>query len=229
MLRSTVLLAMLASSFAKIPSDFSCGSSSDEFCLACPKGEQLSTVFGDQGVECSCESGPCTVFTADGKPSTIEAYNKAVSVPGNASIVDEDDIDDMDDEDDIDDMDDMDDEDDMDDTDDRDDIDKLVEEISATGDAMKKACWDAAPDGVDKTAGLIINQSQCTAGGKTWSMNEADAAKFNSVTSSLTESVSSSSSSSATTESTTESTTTTTSAQMAAFAFAPLCVLLAMA
>ena len=217
MLRSTVLLAMLGSSFAKIPSDFSCGSSSDEFCLACPKGEQLSTVFGDQGVECSCESGPCTVFTADGKPSTIEAYNKAVSVPGNASIVDEDDMDDMDDEDD------------MDDTDDRDDIDKLVEEISATGDAMKKACWDAAPDGVDKTAGLIINQSQCTAGGKTWSMNEADAAKFNSVTSSLTESVSSSSSSSATTESTTESTTTTTSAQMAAFAFAPLCVLLAMA
>lgn len=223
MLRSTVLLAMLASSFAKIPPNFSCGSSSDGFCLACPKGERLSTAFGDQGVECSCESGPCTVFTADGKPSTIEAYNKAVSVPGNASIVDEDDIDDMDDEDYIDDMDDMD------DTDDTDDIDKLVEEISATGDAMKKACWDAAPDGVDKTAGLIINQSQCTAGGKTWSMNEADAAKFNSVTSSLTESVSSSSSSSATTESTTESTTTTTSAQMAAFAFAPLCVLLAMA
>ena len=217
MLRSTVLLAMLASSFAKIPSDFSCGYSSDGFCLACPKGERLSTAFGDQGVECSCESGPCTVFTADGKPSTIEAYNKAVSVPGNASIdasIDEDDIDDMDD---------------MDDMDDTDDIDKLVEEISATGDAMKKACWDAAPDGVDKTAGLIITQSQCTAGGKTWSMNEADAAKFNSVTSSLTESVSSSSSSSATTESTTESTTTTTSAQMAAFAFAPLCVLLAMA
>mmetsp|Transcript_7215 Transcript_7215/g.19749 ORF Transcript_7215/g.19749 Transcript_7215/m.19749 type:complete len:227 (+) Transcript_7215:1118-1798(+) len=226
MLRYTVLLAMLASSFAKIPSDFSCGLSSDEFCLACPKGEQLSTVFGDQGVECSCKSGPCTVFTADGKPSTIEAYNKAVSVPGNASIVDEDDIDDMDDEDYIDDNDD-------DYIDDMDDVtfasDTLAEEISATGDAMKKACWDAAPDGVDKTAGLIINQSQCTAGGNTWPMNEADAAKFNSVTSSLTESVSSSSSSSATTESTTESTTTTTSAQMAAFAFAPLCVLLAMA
>jgi len=174
------------------------------------------------------------VFTADGELSSIEAYSKSISVPGSASVVDSENDDGEDDyEDDAED----DAEDDYDSADETtDDPDELqmddIDELLAETNAMKEACWDAAPDGVEKNAGIIIDGSKCSAGGKTWSMNEADAAKFDSITSSVTEEVSSSSSSSSTTESTIDSTiesTTTTSAQMAAFAFAPLCVLLAMA
>ena len=226
-------LAMLASGLAAIPSDFTCGSTANGFCFACPKGEGVSVSLIPP-VKCSCKkAAACTVFTADGELSSIEAYSKSISVPESASVVDdgEDDYED-DTEDDA--------EDDYDSADETtDDPDELpmddIDELLAETNAMKEACWDAAPDGVEKNAGIIIDGSKCSAGGKTWSMNEADAAKFDSITSSVTEEVSSSSSSSSsssTTESTIDSTiesTTTTSAQMAAFAFAPLCVLLAMA
>ncbi len=226
-------LAMLASGLAAIPSDFTCGSTANGFCFACPKGEGVSVSLIPP-VKCSCKkAAACTVFTADGELSSIEAYSKSISVPESASVVDdgEDDYED-DTEDDA--------EDDYDSADETtDDPDELpmddIDELLAETNAMKEACWDAAPDGVEKNAGIIIDGSKCSAGGKTWSMNEADAAKFDSIKSSVTEEVSSSSSSSSsssTTESTIDSTiesTTTTSAQMAAFAFAPLCVLLAMA
>jgi hypothetical protein len=227
-------LAMLASGLAAIPSDFTCGSTANGFCFACPKGEGVSVSLIPP-VKCSCKkAAACTVFTADGELSSIEAYSKSISVPESASVVDEENDDGEDDyEDDAED----DAEDDYDSADETtDDPDELqmddIDELLAETNAMKEACWDAAPDGVEKNAGIIIDGSKCSAGGKTWSMNEADAAKFDSITSSVTEEVSSSSSSSSTTESTIDSTiesTTTTSAQMAAFAFAPLCVLLAMA
>jgi hypothetical protein len=227
-------LAMLASGLAAIPSDFTCGSTANGFCFACPKGEGVSVSLIPP-VKCSCKkAAACTVFTADGELSSIEAYIKSISVPESASVVDEENDDGEDDyEDDAED----DAEDDYDSADETtDDPDELqmddIDELLAETNAMKEACWDAAPDGVEKNAGIIIDGSKCSAGGKTWSMNEADAAKFDSITSSVTEEVSSSSSSSSTTESTIDSTiesTTTTSAQMAAFAFAPLCVLLAMA
>ena len=226
-------LAMLASGLAAIPSDFTCGSTANGFCFACPKGEGVSVSLIPP-VKCSCKkAAACTVFTADGELSSIEAYSKSISVPESASVVDEENDDGEDDyEDDA--------EDDYDSADETtDDPDELpmddIDELLAETNAMKEACWDAAPDGVEKNAGIIIDGSKCSAGGKTWSMNEDDAAKFDSITSSVSEQVSSSSSSSsssATTESTIDSTiesTTTTSAQMAAFAFAPLCVLLAMA
>ena len=227
-------LAMLASGLAAIPSDFTCGSTANGFCFACPKGEGVSVSLIPP-VKCSCKkAAACTVFTADGELSSIEAYSKSISVPESASVVDSENDDGEDDyEDDAED----DAEDDYDSADETtDDPDELqmddIDELLAETNAMKEACWDAAPDGVEKNAGIIIDGSKCSAGGKTWSMNEADAAKFDSITSSVTEEVSSSSSSSSTTESTIDSTiesTTTTSAQMAAFAFAPLCVLLAMA
>ena len=253
--------AVFATATAAIPADVSCGYTGNGFCLSCPVDETLSVINSGGSTNCTCtKAKECKVFTLDGKPSTLEAFNQATYVPGDGFTAEDDEIDENEDYDDYVEKEPYDDEvEENEDYDDYDienddgidigeslddltaqvdnaeeDLDKLPDglgSIDALVNDAKEACWNAAPAGVDKSTQINISGSQCNSGGKTWSMSKADAAKFDAITSSITtsetEDISSSSSSSATTESTTEST--TSSAQMAAFAFAPLCVLLAMA
>ena len=156
--------AVFATATAAIPADVSCGYTGNGFCLYCPVDETLSVTNSGGSTVCTCTKPirvvqECKVFTLDGKPSTLAAFNQATYVPGDGFT---------------------------------------------TEDDAKEACWNAAPAAIDKSTQINVSKgSLCTTkfGDISWSMSGADAAKFEAIS----------------------------SAQMAAFAFAPLCVLLAMA
>jgi vacuolar-type H+-ATPase subunit H len=51
----------------------------------------------------------------------------------------------------------------------------LKEEAKAKAEALKEKCWEAAPEGVDKSLKLIIVDDVCTAGGVSWKIDETEA------------------------------------------------------
>lgn len=61
-----------------VESGYKCASTIDGFCLACPPDEIGSTSYGAT-ITCTCSGGePCSVFK-DGEPSTMEAFEAAIT------------------------------------------------------------------------------------------------------------------------------------------------------
>ena len=98
-----------------------------------------------------------------------------------------------------------------------------------SADAAIKACKSAADAPTGTIDNLVITGSECKSGGKTWSMDPADADKFGDSVS-ITGSFNSSSvtESDITTGSSSTATTTTSGAQMVVFTFAPLAMMVLM-
>lgn len=53
-------------------------SAEGEWCVFCPDGKGATQSFTDAGVSCKCGKDDCSVTLA-GKPSTLGAYQKAIS------------------------------------------------------------------------------------------------------------------------------------------------------